>query len=95
MQYKVWWIPQVPMEPFEVSVDSPEQAAKIMTVLADYDLFQFDKNIKPDYSNAGGLFCREGEDDEWENWEIEEDFGDFFYDDPVVWINDKKQYEEV
>lgn len=48
-------IPQVPMEAFAVDVDSLEEAIKLLEVLADYDLFQFKHNIKPDYCNIGGL----------------------------------------
>ena len=64
---KVWWIPQVPMKAFEVDVSSVEEGAKLMTVLANYDLFQFENNIKPDYSNVGGLQMLD-EDDEWVDW---------------------------
>ena len=51
----VWWVPQVPMKAFRVPVSSIEEAVKIMQVLADYDKFQFDNRVKPDYANAGGL----------------------------------------
>ena len=52
---KVVWIPQVPMRAFEVAVESPEEGAKLLGVLADYDLFQYENNIKGDYCNAGDL----------------------------------------
>lgn len=51
----VWWIPQVPMEPFIVRVSSLQEAKLILNVLGRYDVFQLERNIKPDYSNAGGL----------------------------------------
>ena len=54
-QLRVWWIPQVPMTSFEVDVAGPEEAKKILSVLANYDRFQYENNIKPDYCNAGGL----------------------------------------
>lgn len=54
-QLRVWWIPQVPGEAFETDVASVEEGVKIMNVLAAYDAFQYEHNIKPDYSNAGGL----------------------------------------
>ena len=54
-ELKVWWIPQVPMEPFEVEVSSLREGRKLLEVLGDYDLFQLEKRIKPDYSNAGGI----------------------------------------
>ena len=62
----VWWIPQIPGEPFRVKVESPSEAIKIMNVLADYDLFQLHNNIKPDYANDGGLDMFE--DGEWITW---------------------------
>ena len=71
-ELRVWWIPKVPMKPFYVTVQSISEAKKILDVLADYDLFQFENNIKSDYSNTGGL--EEWDDDlkEWCEWESEE-----------------------
>lgn len=63
---KVWWVPQVPMAAFYVPVASPEEAQKILTTLAYYDLFQFENKVKPDYCNAGGLLVLE--DGEWVEW---------------------------
>lgn len=82
-QLRVWWIPQVPMKPFYVYVDSIYEAVKIMDVLALYDAFQFINNIKPDYCNAGGVeICEqlEGESSpEWNMWWIDVD-GEYFED---------------
>jgi Superinfection exclusion gene product 17 len=65
---RVWWIPQVPMKAFCVPVDSVEQGRFLLRVLADYDIFQFENRIKPDYSNVGGMECfTDGEWCEWEN----------------------------
>ena len=52
---RVWWIPQVPMKPFEKSVRTLREARLLLDTLANYDQFQLDNNIKPDYSNMGGL----------------------------------------
>ena len=71
-QLKVWWIPQIPGASFEVPVASVDEAKKILTVLADYDLFQYDNNIKGDYSNAGGLVYWEHASGEWLDWEDDE-----------------------
>jgi len=60
---KVWWIPQVPMKPFEVPVKNIDEAILLLKTLALYDIFQFENNIKPDYCNAGGLQIYE--DGEW------------------------------
>lgn len=52
---QVWWVPQVPMKAFTVDVATVEEGVKIMSVLAEYDTFQYEHNIKPDYANACGL----------------------------------------
>jgi len=84
---QVWWIPQVPGKPFTVDVSSVAEAVKIMTVLANYDLFQFHNHVKPDYANAGGLnvWTRGLHGEEWASWEDEET-GE---DDPEVWLESK------
>lgn len=71
-QLQVWWIPQVPGTPFTVDVDTPQEAKKLLDVLARYDAFQFEHRIKPDYCNAGGL--RQWDGSEWEEWQ--DDNGD-------------------
>ena len=68
-ELRVWWIPQVPMRPFHVQVGSPDEAMKILTILAEYDAFQFENNVKPDYCNMGGLEVYE--DGEWCEWHDE------------------------
>ena len=69
---QVWHIPQVPGEIFTVDVSSLEEGAKVMNILADYDQFQFEKNIKPDYCNAQGIrrWCADDGDGKpgWEDW---------------------------
>ncbi len=70
MKLRVWWIPQVPMKPFYVPVSSLEEGAKLLDVLAAYDMFQFENNVKPDYCNVGGLDVFE--DGEWCSWMDEE-----------------------
>lgn len=70
---RVWWIPQVPSTtPFYVKVKSVEEAEKIIDVLAKYDLYQFEHNIKPDYANVGGIEI-ELEDGTWEGVDDEEE----------------------
>ena len=70
---RVWWIPQVPMEAFNVDVKTPHEAVKLLVVLAEYDLFQLKHKVKPDYSNAGGLNVFEN--GEWCEW-YDEDSGE-------------------
>ena len=68
-QLKVWWIPQVPMKAFEVLVDNINEAGLLLDTLADYDLFQFENKVKPDYCNAGGLMIWDDNMDPDENGE--------------------------
>lgn len=63
---RVWWIPQVPMSPFRVDVRNLHEAKLLLNALADYDRFQFEHKVKPDYCNAGGLEIWNGS--EWEEW---------------------------
>ena len=80
---RVWWIPQVPMNAFFVPVKSEREAALIMHTLAAYDMFQYENNVKPDYSNAGGVeIYEEGEDrcegGDWISWYKEADDDDLW-----------------
>lgn len=63
---RVWHVPQLPGKPFHVDVDTPAEGKKVMGILADYDIFQFENRIKPDYCNTGGLEVFE--DGEWCEW---------------------------
>lgn len=63
---RVWWIPQVPMKEFTVEVRNIREGKLILNALAEYDIFQYENNIKPDYCNAGGLSVFE--DGEWFDW---------------------------
>ena len=65
-QLCVWWIPQIPMTSFMVLVESLEQGRFLLEVLAAYDQFQFENNIKLDYANVGGLSMYEN--GEWTDW---------------------------
>ena len=86
---KVWWIPQVPMKSFYIDVSTVAEGVKIMDILADYDLFQFENRIKPDYSNAGGINMfdptdtEDGPDGSWVSW-YDDDSGE---DDPRAFLD--------
>lgn len=76
--YRVWWIPQIPMEAFVVELEDLGEAYRLVGTLASYDLFQYHHNIKPDYSNAGGVLRwndEQGAYEDLEEWEIEEELG--------------------
>jgi hypothetical protein len=68
MKFKVWHIPQIPMKPFEVDVKDIDEASLIINTLANYDLFQYENKVKPDYSNMSGLKIFDGEINEWIEW---------------------------
>jgi len=67
---RVWWVPQVPMKAFHVTVSSLQFGVEVMDALARYDAFQFDNRVKPDYCNAGGIQIFD--DGEWVDWYDEE-----------------------
>jgi hypothetical protein len=64
---RTWHIPQIPGKPFHVNVKNLREAKIMLKALANYDLFQFENRVKPDYSNAQGLEVFEG--GEWCEWE--------------------------
>ena len=72
---KVWWIPQVPMGSFDYPVKSIREAKLLLSVLADYYLFQFYHKVKPDFSNAGGLQVYDEKEKDWIEWENEDGLG--------------------
>lgn len=85
---QVWWVPQVPMKAFTVDVASVAEGVKIMDTLAEYDIFQADNNVKPDFCNAGGLqqWCADCDGDGtpgWEDW-YDDETGE---DDPREWLS--------
>lgn len=88
LKLRVWWIPQVPMSPFLVDVDSVSEGVKMLDALARYDQFQYENRVKPDYSNAGGLEMfdpedrTDGPDGTWTDW-YDEDTGE---DDPRAYL---------
>ena len=93
---QVWWIPQVPMKSFDIDVKSVEEGVKILGVLANYDLFQFENNVKPDYCNAGGLNiysddCDGDGNPGWESWHYEGDSD--FWDDPEEYLEYLKELQ--
>jgi len=71
-QLRVLHFPQVPCDPFKVSVESLDEAKKVMDMLADYDLFQFEHKIKPDYANTTILEELDEVHREWVCWGDEE-----------------------
>lgn len=81
----------MPMKAFTVDVELVAEGVKIMDVLANYDIFQYENKIKPDYCNAGGLNMWDEDCDGegnpgWVSW-YDEETGE---DDPVQWLEDQQ-----
>lgn len=74
---RVWWNPQVgsSCDTFYIPVESVEEGKKVMDLLAAYDMFQLQNNIKPNFCNVGGLQMLV--DEEWEDWHLETEDGYF------------------
>jgi hypothetical protein len=61
---RVWWIPQLPSKnPFYVDVPDIKTGKMVCDILANYDTYQYENRIKPDYCNTGGV--QTFEDGEW------------------------------
>jgi hypothetical protein len=69
---RVAHFPQVPCKPFHVEAKNLEEARLITNTLANYDLFQFENRIKPDYANATVVEEFDEEEGEWISWSDDE-----------------------
>jgi len=93
-EMRVWWNPQVGAgATFYVPVMTVEQGKRVMDLLAYYDCFQYNHNIKPDYCNCGGLEVRDEETGEWEGWYYDTDVE--YYDDVDEYIENKSDEAEA
>jgi hypothetical protein len=68
--FRVYWIPQIPMKAFYWPVYSVAEGKRVVEMLGEYDHFQYENNVKPDFSNAGGIEYFDKEDGEW--YEVDE-----------------------
>lgn len=72
MKLRVWHMPQVPAREdadiFRVDVKTVDEAALILNTLWNYDNFQFERKIKPDFSNASGLEYWNEDNKEWQEY---------------------------
>lgn len=65
---RVCHFPQIPCKAFIVEVKDLNEAKLIFDTLANYDLFQYENRIKPDYCNSTVLEEWNEEDNEWLSW---------------------------
>ena len=76
---RVWHMPQVGCNAtIHIPVESELEGKKIMDVLAAYDLFQLENNIKPDFCNINGLQVFNETEQVWEDWYLENDYDEYF-----------------
>lgn len=84
---RVSWCPQVGSSNwFHIPVHSVEEAKKIMDVLAFYDCFLYNNNVRGDYCNSGNLEVLNEETSEWDGW---------CYDDIIDYFDDVDEYVEA
>lgn len=91
MFYRVWHIPQVPMEAFRFDVPDEETGKLLLNALAKYDIFQFENRIKPDFCNAGGL----EQSEDGENWDDCSGDDDFDWDEEDLENEVEEDWSEV
>lgn len=72
-KFKVWYIPQVPMQPFEVECETAEQAQDALDLITNFSIFEFENKVKPDYSDAGGVEKWDETDQEWFDYDESDD----------------------
>jgi hypothetical protein len=54
-RFKAWYIPQVPMKPFEIEASTAAKAQTILNIIINFSIFEFENKVKPDYCDAGGV----------------------------------------
>ena len=90
---RVWWIPQIPMGAFYMPVESVEDGKKVLDILAAYHAFKLQNNVKPDYTNVGGLQMFDEEEGEWNDWYLETE--DDYFDDVDDYCEQCERAEEL
>lgn len=69
---RVSHFPQIPCKSFKVDVKNLEESKLISDVLSNYDLFQYENRIKPDYANVTVVEQWDEEEQEWISWSDDE-----------------------
>ena len=70
--YRVAHYPQIPCNPFIIRCKTVTECKRIRDILCDYDLFQYQNHIKPDYANISVIQQRDYENNEWCDLEEQE-----------------------
>lgn len=70
----VWYIPQVPMKAFRYPAPDLNTAVLMLDALCRFSLFEFDNNVKPDFSSAAGISRWETDGEGGFDWYDVDDF---------------------
>lgn len=70
-RFKIFYIPQVPMPAFEREYEDFETAKEVLNAIINFSIFEFDNNVKPDYSDVAGISFWEEAEQDWEDVEEE------------------------
>ena len=66
-RFKIWYIPQVPMPAFEREYEDFETAKTVLNAIINFSIFEYDNNVKPDYSDVAGISFWEEAEQDWED----------------------------
>ena len=70
-RFKIFYIPQVPMPAFEREYEDFETAKEVLNAIINFSIFEYDNNVKPDYSDVAGISFWEEAEQDWEDVEEE------------------------
>lgn len=92
-RYRVWWVPQVgmPGPRFICDVSSLKEAVLLCQTLAQYDMYQFENHIKPDFCNMGGVEMWDETEDEWVDWYVDDE-DDNYWKDPEEYLRWREEH---
>lgn len=66
-RFKIFYIPQVPMPAFEREYEDFETAKEVLNAIINFSIFEYDNNVKPDYSDVAGISFWEEAEQDWED----------------------------
>lgn len=72
MKLRVFHIPQIPGPAFIREVATKQEGKLLLDVLAEYDAFEFENHIKPDYANTGAVEYFDEDEGEWLSFDDDE-----------------------
>ena len=70
-RFKIFYIPQVPMPAFEREYEDFETAKEVLNAIINFSIFEYDNNVKPDYSDVAGISFWDEAEQDWEDIEEE------------------------